>query len=177
MLSTPLAAELRLESIAAPRARKVKLSSFMLATATPPMIGSKVRYTGRGRTSLRRMALRMHVATGSEALTMWAKLTAPAPRAMTAPTWTPVWQSAIGNRVLRSDYGGGWGDIRNGARRVEEEKCTHTYTHTHIHTYTHTLFPPAVTSFLPYLFLLCHPFFACPAHLGKHRRLPDPCQP
>jgi len=40
--STPSAAELRLLSLAAPRARKVKLSSFMDAMATPPMIDKSV---------------------------------------------------------------------------------------------------------------------------------------
>ena len=37
-----LMAELRLLSLAAPRARKVKLSSFMDAMATPPMICKSV---------------------------------------------------------------------------------------------------------------------------------------
>ena len=84
--STPRAAEETLESIAEARARKVKESSFMDAIATPPIMGRRVRYTGRGRTCPRRSALSPQVTTGSEALTMCAKETAPAPSAITAPT-------------------------------------------------------------------------------------------
>eukprot|EP00732_Lithocolla_globosa_P004876 Lithocolla_globosa_v1_NODE_4700_length_1383_cov_16.280120.p3 type:complete len:101 gc:universal NODE_4700_length_1383_cov_16.280120:448-750(+) len=67
---TPRAAEETLESIAEARARKVKDNSFIEAMATPPMMGSNVRYTGRANVCPNRRALNRHVTTGSDALTM-----------------------------------------------------------------------------------------------------------
>mmetsp|Transcript_21700 Transcript_21700/g.54718 ORF Transcript_21700/g.54718 Transcript_21700/m.54718 type:complete len:117 (-) Transcript_21700:451-801(-) len=48
---TALPAEPRLDSIAAPNPSHVKLNSLALASATPPMMGSREAYTGHANTS------------------------------------------------------------------------------------------------------------------------------
>merc|ERR1719487_592963 len=75
-----------LDIIADPKASHVNESSVKLERATPPTIGRRLRYTGSEKTCPSKDAERMHATTGSEALTIWTKLTAPAPIAMVPPT-------------------------------------------------------------------------------------------
>mmetsp|Transcript_23557 Transcript_23557/g.53886 ORF Transcript_23557/g.53886 Transcript_23557/m.53886 type:complete len:307 (-) Transcript_23557:7-927(-) len=94
------AAKARLESIAPQKESHVKLSSDTEARATPATIGMSERAVSGATRWPRRSAERPHVKTGSEALTICVKETAPAEAETTAPTWPSEWQKAIGARVI-----------------------------------------------------------------------------
>eukprot|EP00967_Tisochrysis_lutea_P046062 scaffold55904_cov27-Tisochrysis_lutea.AAC.1 len=96
----PRSAEARLEPIAAMNPTHVKESSLSEASATPPTIGSSVRYVCHEETAPRMMKESAAETTGSEALTMWVKETAPAPSEMTAPMCVPRWPSDTGISVF-----------------------------------------------------------------------------
>merc|ERR1719454_1307997 len=64
------------------------------------MMGRSAEYTCHLNTVPRTMYERTQVKTGSAALTVWAKETAPAPRAMTAPAWPRAWAAPIGTSVF-----------------------------------------------------------------------------
>merc|ERR1719353_2153875 len=96
-------AEETLESIAAPKHSHVNDNSFKLASATPKMIGKRVKYTGTGNTWPRITPESTAETAGSLAFTMDTKLTAPAEREITAPMCVPRFPSATGSRVLTSE--------------------------------------------------------------------------
>merc|ERR1719453_2537220 len=87
----PRSAEERFEPIAAMKPTHVKESSLREARATPPTIGKRVRYVCHEDTAPSSTNDNAADTTGSEALTMCVKETAPAPSDTTAPMWVPRW--------------------------------------------------------------------------------------
>merc|ERR1719230_1999925 len=98
--STARDANAMLEASAPYRAFHVKESSLSEAIETPTMMGMSDEYTCHLNTVPSTRYERTQVKTGSAALTVCAKETAPAPRAMTAPAWPRAWKAPIGRRTF-----------------------------------------------------------------------------
>mmetsp|Transcript_31065 Transcript_31065/g.29663 ORF Transcript_31065/g.29663 Transcript_31065/m.29663 type:complete len:90 (-) Transcript_31065:560-829(-) len=81
----PLAADATLETIADPKESHENESSVNDAIATPPITGRRERYTGIGKKDFKNTADNAADTAGSAAFTICVKLTAPAPRDITAP--------------------------------------------------------------------------------------------
>mmetsp|Transcript_32848 Transcript_32848/g.79496 ORF Transcript_32848/g.79496 Transcript_32848/m.79496 type:complete len:226 (+) Transcript_32848:524-1201(+) len=78
----------------------VKDSSFNDANPTPPMIGTRLRYTGNGKNSLNPTASIIADQTGSVAFRMCVKEMAPAPNEMTPATCVAAKKNACELNVL-----------------------------------------------------------------------------
>mmetsp|Transcript_39889 Transcript_39889/g.81431 ORF Transcript_39889/g.81431 Transcript_39889/m.81431 type:complete len:212 (+) Transcript_39889:929-1564(+) len=79
------------------------LPSFTHARPTPPMIGTSIKYARRGLISIGGMRRPTTAAkTGSHALTICAKLTAPTPMASTDPACATHAQRPIGTQAVIS---------------------------------------------------------------------------
>ena len=89
-------ANARLESIAPPKESHVNESSVMEARATPKTMGKRERTVSGAIREPRMIADRKHVKTGSAALTICVKETAPALAETTAAMWPIEWQKAMG---------------------------------------------------------------------------------
>merc|ERR1719240_1718086 len=85
--------------MAPPKESQVKESSVIEASETPSTIGTSESTVSGATREPRMSAERKHVKTGSAALTICVKETAPAPAETTAPMWPIEWQKAIGRRV------------------------------------------------------------------------------
>merc|ERR1719331_1456460 len=94
----------RLEPMAAMKPTHVNESSLSDASATPPTMGRSVRYVCHEETAPRMRKERIAETTGSDALTMCVKETAPAPRDTTAPMCVPRWPRETGMSVLISSF-------------------------------------------------------------------------
>ena len=92
-------ANARFEVIAPPKDSHVNESSVTEASATPKMMGRSERAVS-AETEEPRMRYDMpHVNTGSAALTICVKETAPAAAETTAPMWPIAWKKEIGSSV------------------------------------------------------------------------------
>mmetsp|Transcript_41900 Transcript_41900/g.102743 ORF Transcript_41900/g.102743 Transcript_41900/m.102743 type:complete len:209 (-) Transcript_41900:322-948(-) len=93
---TPLSAADWLAIMAEITASQLNESSLSEANATPPMMGMRHAYTCQAWTlPVRRTSFTAEKA-GSQALRIWPKDTAPAPRATTEPPWAPAAQRPMG---------------------------------------------------------------------------------
>mmetsp|Transcript_42711 Transcript_42711/g.138522 ORF Transcript_42711/g.138522 Transcript_42711/m.138522 type:complete len:204 (-) Transcript_42711:311-922(-) len=114
-------AKATLEVRAPYRAFMVKESSLSDASETPTMMGSSDAYTCHLKTVPSTKKDSTHVKSGSAALTVWAKETAPAPSAITAPAWPRACAAPMGRRVFQPSM-----PILGGLRMpVPQRKRTH----------------------------------------------------
>mmetsp|Transcript_39660 Transcript_39660/g.92867 ORF Transcript_39660/g.92867 Transcript_39660/m.92867 type:complete len:207 (-) Transcript_39660:313-933(-) len=93
---TPLRAADWLAIMAAMTASQENESSLSEAKATPPMMGMRVAYTCQAWTLPVRITSVTAEKAGSQALRIWPKETAPAPRATTEPPCAPAAQRPTG---------------------------------------------------------------------------------
>eukprot|EP00962_Isochrysis_galbana_P029603 scaffold9487_cov105-Isochrysis_galbana.AAC.3 len=92
-------AKARLDSIAPPKDSQVKDSSEADASATPKTMGTSAAAAGAEICAPRMAQERPAVQTGSAALTIWVKETAPAPAETTAPMWPRACMKLIGRKA------------------------------------------------------------------------------
>mmetsp|Transcript_24321 Transcript_24321/g.78434 ORF Transcript_24321/g.78434 Transcript_24321/m.78434 type:complete len:205 (+) Transcript_24321:694-1308(+) len=113
-------AKARLDSIAPPKDSQVKDSSEADASATPKTMGTSAAAAGAEICAPRMAQERPAVQTGSAALTIWVKETAPAPAETTAPMWPRACMKLIGRKVRMAAF-----DRRGRLRRpVSQRKET-----------------------------------------------------
>merc|ERR1719420_920956 len=85
------------------------------------MIGKSDAYTCHLKVVPRKTNDRRQVNSGSAAFTVWAKDTAPAPGAITAPAWPSAWAKPVGSRTLSAP------GLSFGALRMPVAQRRHTY--------------------------------------------------
>mmetsp|Transcript_10690 Transcript_10690/g.33966 ORF Transcript_10690/g.33966 Transcript_10690/m.33966 type:complete len:205 (+) Transcript_10690:489-1103(+) len=118
-------AKARLESIAPEKESHVKESSLTEASATPATIGTRARAAGAEIVAPRMPHERRAVQTGSAALTICVKETAPAPADTTAPMWPSACRKEIGSSVATAARGSD-GRLRRPVAQRKETKAEPT---------------------------------------------------